>query len=257
VLTGRRSTTGQPKSPHVSGPSEQQMVSTLQPSGVDLAAGAREGPGLRSSSAVVLLLFAVVIAWPIAMSVVTEAGWPVRLAVHVSPFVVILGALVAAARLEGRRLSGVLGWSTEHLGRQVLIGLALVTVTLSLVLVPALLGYSVLGDGETRPLVFLYLAVRTFLLVGFVEELAWRGYVLGGAERALGSAPWAVVVSSALFGLWHFPGGHSLVQVVVTGFIGAIYATARLKVRHCSTLATGIAHGSHDLVLLVLATLSA
>jgi uncharacterized protein len=233
------------------------MVSTLQPSGVDLVAVAREGPGLRSSSAVVLLLFAVVIAWPIAMSVVTEAGWPVRLAVHVSPFVVILGALVAAARLEGRRLSGVLGWSTEHLGRQVLIGLALVTVTLSLVLVPALLGYSVLGDGETRPLVFLYLAVRTFLLVGFVEELAWRGYVLGGAERALGSAPWAVVVSSALFGLWHFPGGHSLVQVVVTGFIGAIYATARLKVRHCSTLATGIAHGSHDLVLLVLATLSA
>jgi uncharacterized protein len=257
VLTRRKLETGSPKVTQGTPTPAQETASAFRPSGVDVAITTREGPSLRSLSMMLLLLFAVVIAWPMSMSVVREATWPIRLAVHLSPFVVILGALVAAARLEGQHVATVLGWSTEHLGRQVIIGLGLVTVTLSLTLFPALLGFSVLGEGETRPLVFLYVAVRTFLLVGFVEEFAWRGYVLGGAKRALGSAPWAVVVSSALFGLWHFPGGHSIVQVVVTAFIGAIYATARLKVRHCSTLATGIAHGSHDLALLVLATLSA
>ena len=66
----------------------------------------------------------------------------------------------------------------------------------------------------------------------------------------------AVVVSSVLFGLWHYPGGQDVLQVIMTAAIGAIYATARLRVRHCSTLATGTAHGLHDLTLLTLASLT-
>ena len=95
------------------------------------------------------------------------------------------------------------------------------------------------------------------MLVALVEEFAWRGYVLGGARRALRSGPWAIVVSSVLFGLWHLPGSHDVLQVIVTALIGATYATAMLKARHCSTLATGTAHGLHDFTLLLIASLSA
>lgn len=232
-------------------------ASATPASPTDVVAAEREEPGLRWLVVVLLVLFAVVAVWPISMSAVSGMSWPVRIAVHLSPFVVILGALVVPARLEGLRLSTAFGWSTEHLGRQVLIGLALLVLTLSLTLFPAVLGFSVVGSGEARPLAFVYVAMRTFVLVGFVEEFAWRGYVLGGARRALRSGPWAIVVSSVLFGLWHFPGGQDVLQVLVTALIGAIYATAMLKVRHCTTLATGTAHGLHDVTLLLLASLSA
>jgi uncharacterized protein len=223
----------------------------------DTVAAERDGPSLRLLSAVLFVLFGVVVAWPISVSAVSEMSWPVRIAVNLSPFVVILSALVVAARLGGLRLATAFGWSIEYLGRQVLTGLALLAVTLSLTLFPALLGFSVVGQGETRPLVFMYLAVRMLVLVGFVEEFAWRGYVLRGARRAFRSGPWAIVISSLLFGLWHFPGGHDVLQVIVTALIGAIYATALLKVRHCTTLATGMAHGLHDFILLLIASLSA
>lgn len=227
-----------------------------RPTQTEIAAAESLSPSLRGLSAILIVLFAVVLAWPVAVSAVSDTGWPVRIAVHLSPFVVILGALVMAARTEGLRVATAFGWSTEHLGRQLLTGLALFAVTLSLVLIPALLGFSAVGQGETRPLVFVYLAVRQFVLVGFVEEFAWRGYVLRGTRRAVRSGPWAVVLSSVLFGLWHFPGGHDAVQVVMTTLIGAIYATALLKVRHCTTLATGTAHGLHDLTLLLIASLA-
>jgi len=66
----------------------------------------------------------------------------------------------------------------------------------------------------------------------------------------------AIVASSVLFGLWHFPGSQDVLQVFVTALIGAIYATARFNVRDCSTFATGTAHSLHDLTLLLLASIS-
>jgi membrane protease YdiL (CAAX protease family) len=213
-------------------------------------------PSLRSLVVVVLILFAVVTVWPFAGPLVKDMGWPVRLAVSLSPYLVIVAVLVVAARLGHLSVGKAFGWSTEHLGRQLLTGLALLAITLSLTLLPALFGVGVLGDGETRPLAFLYVAFRTFVMVGFVEEFAWRGFVLNGARAALRSKTWSIVVSSVLFGLWHYPGGQDVLQVLVTALIGALYATARLTVRGCTTLATGTAHGLHDLALLTLASLS-
>ena len=40
------------------------------------------------------------------------------------------------------------------------------------------------------------------LFVPITEEILFRGFILGALERAYG-AVWAVVISSALFGLWH------------------------------------------------------
>ncbi len=62
-------------------------------------------------------------------------------------------------------------------------------------------------------------------LVGIGEETAFRGIVLNSLARSI-SLPWAVVVSSILFGLMHSvnvllqPVGSTLAQVAVTSLIG-------------------------------------
>ncbi|AMM31699.1 Abortive infection protein [Sinomonas atrocyanea] len=251
----RRRTTRPPKDPK----GQRGAAPAGSPSWRD-ALVLRDGwpaPSLAASAVVVLALFAVAVLWPVAVSAASARGLPLRVAVDLSPFLAIMAVLVAAARLGRLPLSLALGWSATHAGRQALIGVALAAASLTLALVPALLGFGVLGRGEPRPLAFAYLAVRSFVLVGFVEEFAWRGYVLAGARRVLASRTWAVVASSALFGLWHFPGAQDVLQVIMTALIGAVYATAVLTIRHCTTLATGLGHGLHDLALLTLATMSA
>ncbi|WP_229231655.1 CPBP family intramembrane glutamic endopeptidase [Sinomonas cyclohexanicum] len=219
------------------------------------AEATRAGPSLGWWLAVVLALFVVVAGWPVLTSAASGASLPLRIAANLSPFVMIVGVLFVAARFGRMRMATAFGWSAKRFGRQILIGVALAAVTLTLTLLPAAVGFNVLGEGEPRPLAFAYLAIRTFVGVGFVEEFAWRGYVFAGANRLLGSRAGAVVVSSALFGLWHFPGSQDFLQVIMTALIGALYASAILTVRHCTTLATGLAHGLHDVTLLTLATL--
>ncbi|MDF2747228.1 MAG: Abortive infection protein [Propionibacteriaceae bacterium] len=203
---------------------------------------------------VIVILFAVVVFWPLSVSAVRGMSAPVRIVVNLSPFVVIFAAVAVAARLEKRRFSAAVAFSTHHFARQMGIALVLLAITLSLAVIPLVLGLNMFGSGETRPLILLYTAVRTLLLVGFGEELVWRGYVFEGLRQLMGSGRWAVMVSSVLFGLWHFPGGQDFLQVITTAVIGAVYATARYKIRDCSTLATGTAHGVHDLTLLLVAT---
>lgn len=66
-----------------------------------------------------------------------------------------------------------------------------------------------LVEGATPSLRAVYPTVRNFvvpaLLIGTAEELLWRGYLIGGAERRWGwSAGQALVVSALAFGLNHY-----------------------------------------------------
>ncbi len=207
--------------------------------------------------AVVLVLFVVAALWPLLAAATDQAQLSVQIAAGLAPFIVFLGAVALAGRTEGIRFAAAVGFSTRHAGRQLLTALALLAVTLAVTLVLAALGFHMFGQGQSGLLPFLYAAVRSFLLVGFGEELIWRGYVLGALHRNLRSGVPAVLLSSALFGLWHYPGGQDVLQVLVTTLFGVLWSTARMKIRHCSTFATGTAHGLHDLALLVIATLTA
>lgn len=63
-------------------------------------------------------------------------------------------------------------------------------------------------EGESPlPVIAIILAFSVpLMLLGclFGEELTWRGYILPKLEERWG-AIWAIVLSSALFGLWHLP----------------------------------------------------
>lgn len=207
--------------------------------------------------AVVLVLFAMAALWPPLGEATRGAGLPVQAAAILAPFAVIFAAVAAAARMEGRTFAAAVEFSTSHAARQLLAALVLLAVSLAFTLALAALGFRMFGEGQTTPVLFLYAALRSFLLAGFGEELVWRGYVLGSLRRNLRSDVAAVALSSVLFGLWHYPGGQDVLQVGVTMLFGALWGTARIRIRHCSTFATGTAHGLHDLALLVLASLTA
>lgn len=201
---------------------------------------------------VVALLFLVVMVYPSLISWASGFSLPLRILVDLSPYIVSIGVIVGICSLRAMAPASGLGFSTDHLARQVTIALVLFVGTILFVVVPVLLGIDALGEPETRTFQFIYQILRTFFVVGLGEELIWRGFVLGKASAALGSENAGIIASSVLFGLWHYPAGQDVLQVIATAAIGLVYAVARSKIKHCSTLATGLAHGLHGTAIVVM-----
>ena len=72
------------------------------------------------------------------------------------------------------------------------------------------------------------------VFVAFSEELLFRGFVLTmfkdifiSFKDVLAANRRAIFWSSLLFGLWHFPWGQSIGQVITTFIVGAICASLR------------------------------
>ena len=71
---------------------------------------------------------------------------------------------------------------------------------------------------------FLFLLVTVWILVAFIEEIIFRGYMMGDIAKLIGTSKPALavnlLVSSALFGLAHWYQGKS--GALSTGIIGAV-----------------------------------
>jgi uncharacterized protein len=61
-----------------------------------------------------------------------------------------------------------------------------------------------------------------------------------------------MVISAVVFGLWHYPNTHSLVNVASTTVIGLFYGFCRWRVKDCSLLSLSVAHGLNDAVIILL-----
>jgi membrane protease YdiL (CAAX protease family) len=94
--------------------------------------------------------------------------------------------------------------------------------------------------------------IYDFIFVGFSEEFIFRGYFFSRIETAAHSKLIAVLASSLLFGLWHFPNGFDPLKVAVTFGFGLIYGFARWKIKDCSVYSLSVAHGLHDMAITVL-----
>ncbi|MHB8050859.1 MAG: CPBP family intramembrane glutamic endopeptidase [Coriobacteriia bacterium] len=205
---------------------------------------------------VLVSVFVVAVAYSAMYPTVASTGSaPLIIIYELSFYVIMVGCAVVANKLNRRSLFDGLGFRARPVGRQVVIGLAVFAVTISFVLVALALAQDrtqVLSFKARTPLVLFYYLIHSLVFVGVGEELLWRGYFFNRAREITGSGAWAVVLSSVLFGLWHYPSGHDILKVIVTAGIGAIYAVVRWKIRDCSTAATGLAHGLHDSTILVL-----
>lgn len=108
------------------------------------------------------------------------------------------------------------GLFTDHLFKQILIGLVV-----GFILVVLLQGLSFLEASSNLYDIF------SMMLVGFSEELLFRGFLFTMIYELSGSRLKVVFIPSIVFGIWHFPVGQSIDQVIGTTIIGLIYLGMR------------------------------
>jgi len=171
------------------------------------------------------------------------------------PYILMVGLVAMVCKLRKRPIAIGLGFKKEHIAKQLLIAIIIFAITISFIVIPLLCGANksdLLSFKARNPIIMIYYVIKSLIFVGVGEELVWRGYFYERINRIANSGTWAVVTSSILFGLWHYPNGQNIMQVLMVTALGLIYGFARLKVKDCSTLATGIAHGMHDAAIIIL-----
>lgn len=151
------------------------------------------------------------------------------------------------------------GFKRDRLERQFLIALGIFAVTIScFVILPLLFGMNkgdVLSSKTSRAVTAVFLIIYDLIFVGFGEEIIFRGYFYNGIKNVTNSEIKAVILSSVMFGLWHYPNGHNIMQVIATSIIGLIFGFAGYKIKDCTVLSTSIAHGMHDAFIFILSCL--
>ena len=177
----------------------------------------------------------------------------VRMFTFIAAYWIIAIAPVVLVIASREKLSD-LGFSKEKVGLQIILGIGLgLLMSVVLTLVPHLIGLGAyVNSGKDYSYVWQYIweFLYCILGVGLVEEFAFRGFIYKRFKNLFGKDFLAVICSSVLFGLFHIFGG-SLIQIVLTGLIGALFCFFKLKIRNCSTLSLIIAHGVYDAMITV------
>ncbi len=145
------------------------------------------------------------------------------------------------------------GFTKEKIFYQILIGI-LIGVAFSAVftLIPHLLklgNFVDNGKGYKYLWQFAYEFLYCIFAVGLVEEFLFRGFFYARIKK-LSNDTLAVIISSALFGLFHLFSGN-IIQMIMTALLGVIWCLCRNKIKHCSTLSLIIAHGVYDALITV------
>ena len=149
------------------------------------------------------------------------------------------------------------GFIKEKLPLQILIGVGIgVVMSLVLTLIPHLAGFGEYVDSGNRykyAWQFIYEFVYCIIAVGAVEEFVFRGFIYEKFKRISNKEFVALIVSSAMFGFFHIFTGN-IIQVFLTGLIGAFFCFCRLKIKNCTTVSLVIAHGVYDALITVWAS---
>ena len=97
---------------------------------------------------------------------------------------------------------------------------------------------------------FIYDFVYFICAVSLTEEFVFRGFIYGKIRILSNSDTAAAIISSVLFGLFHFMGGN-VVQLIMTGLIGLFVCLCRMKIKNGTLLSLIIAHGIYDALITV------
>ncbi|MFA9422746.1 MAG: CPBP family intramembrane glutamic endopeptidase [Sedimentibacter sp.] len=205
---------------------------------------------------VALLSYGVVIVAPILLGNISSGI--VKMAVTPLFYVLLAGIPLVAGKITKNPV-GPLIFKRESLLQQFLAGLLVFAGTaVLLTLAVVILGekkYILIGPKANNLTTIIYNIFFFILFVGMGEEILFRGYFMERIKSVSGSKVWSVIITSAVFGFWHFPGGHAYIQVLLTTALGAFYGISLYKVKNCSVLSLGIAHGLYNTYILILSLL--
>ena len=212
---------------------------------------------VAEASFMLVMVFLIIILYVMFLPYMASSGAAISLKIlfELSPYILMAGLVVTVCKFKKQPVSIGLGFKVSHIMKQLMIAGIIFAITISFILIPLLCGADkneILSFKARNPVILIYYVIKSIFVIGFGEELIWRGYFYERINEITNSGLWAVVVSSILFGLWHYPNGQNIMQVLVTCCLGLLYGFARLKVKDCSTLATGVAHGLHDAVIVIL-----
>lgn len=146
-----------------------------------------------------------------------------------------------------------IGFSKEKILKQILIGVLLaLTMSAVFTVAPILSGFREMVGSTyyTHVWQFAYEFFYAIFGVALAEELVFRGYLFYKLLEIKNSRWFAIILSSALFGLLHIFSGN-LIQVVMTAFIGFLYCILREKFKGCTLLSLIIAHGLYDAMIVL------
>lgn len=202
---------------------------------------------------VVFFTFAIVIVAPMILNhIANDTG---KMIMRPLFYISLVGVPFIVCRIM-KSFIGTLGFKKGELLKQVLVGIELFLVLAFFITIAVFtLGENkgiLLGTKEKGIGIIIYYIVFDMLFVGMGEEMLFRGYLMERFRTLTDSETRAVVISALMFGIWHFPNGQDFLQVILTALIGAIFGLAMFKIKNCSTLSVGIAHGLHDVYILIL-----
>lgn len=160
-------------------------------------------------------------------------------------------------KLSGDKLHNY-GFIPNVIGKQVVSGIiAALAMSFLFTLLPHMIGMGDYVDNGSRYRYFqqyLFEFVYCIVSVGAVEEFVFRGVLYFKIKEIFGREWIAIVLSSALFGLFHIFQGN-LIQIVVTALLGIVFCLLRLKIRGFTTLSLILAHGIYDALISVWASI--
>ena len=136
---------------------------------------------------------------------------------------------------------------------QYLIGLGIaLALSLFIAFIPAWCGHSIVGAHTKYDLGTLLFAIFFyFLVIGPVEELIFRVYYQETFISFFNKHKWiAVIIASAIFGLWHLINGSPL-QVLFTFGIGLVFGFAKYFIKRFKYLGVSFAHGLYDFLNII------
>lgn len=150
------------------------------------------------------------------------------------------------------------GLSRRNLPRQILLGIGIgLAMAAVLTLLPMLLmGKGALYNGAEyqTPLQAIGGLLYFVFVIGLSEEFIFRIFLYGRLDNICISDGMPIFLSSALFGFLHLS-GLNLIGILIPGLIGAFFCLCRKNISDCTLLTLAVAHGIHDWMIRLLASL--
>lgn len=159
------------------------------------------------------------------------------------------GVALVAIKLTGIKID--LDYKNK---KQYLIGICIALIlSLCIAFIPALLGTSLIGQHtDFSWSSFLFNLFFYMIIIGPVEELIFRVYLQETFIGFFDKNKWiGVIISSLIFGLWHFING-SFIQVLFTFGIGLVFGFSKYLIKNCKYLGLAVGHGLYDFLNVIL-----
>jgi len=170
-----------------------------------------------------------------------------RIIIGVFYYTLMMSIIFFVVKKVDKQKLEIIGLSTNDLAKQILIGIGIFIIILILVITALLLGADKQYFVNPKPksiVVIIYYTFYGIIFVGFGEEIIFRGFFLERIKIVLNSSIWAVLISSVLFAVWHYPTTHNIPPLAL--LFGIIFSVCRLKIKRCGIVSLAIAHGLND-----------